>query len=148
MRRFSLSVRDLQSQTDGNVANLGETLPLIFLLLISAFFPVQAVSATGRIEGTVCEVDNCAPIRGARVTIEPLGPTGATQTVRAQDSGVFQFSGVPAGRYELQVEAAGFRPVAALPIVTIGDGTRAEDLKLLMHALGSISGLAVDLDGK
>jgi protocatechuate 3,4-dioxygenase beta subunit len=48
----------------------------------------------------------------------------------------------------LQVEAAGFRPVAALPIVTIGDGTRAEDLKLLMHALGSISGRAVDLDGK
>jgi hypothetical protein len=46
------------------------------------------------------------------------------------------------------VEAAGFRPVAALPIVTIGEGTRAEDLKLLMHALGSISGRAVDLDGK
>jgi hypothetical protein len=66
----------------------------------------------------------------------------------AGDSGVFQFPGVPAGRYELQVEAAGFRPVVALPIVTIRDGARAEDLKLLMHALGSISGRALDLDGK
>ena len=123
-------------------------LPL-YAILISAFFRVQSAGATGRIEGMVCAVDNCAPVRGAWVTIEALGATGAAQTVRADDYGMFKFSGVRAGRYELQVEAAGFRPVAAaMPIVTIGEGVRAEGLKLLLHALGSISGFALDLDGK
>jgi Carboxypeptidase regulatory-like domain len=121
---------------------------LLYVILISALLPVQSATATGRIEGIVCEVDSCAPVKGARVTIEPLGPTGTTQMVRADDSGIFQFSGVPAGRYELQVEAAGFRSVAALPIVTVADGTRAQDVKLFMHGLGSISGRAVDPVGK
>jgi hypothetical protein len=47
----------------------------------------------------------------------------------------------------LEAEADDFIPVATLPFVTLVDGGRVEDLKVLMHAMGTISGQAFDENG-
>src|SRR5215469_5324676 len=117
-------------------------------LLNSAFQQSPRPADSGRIQGTVCELDGCSPIKGARVTIEPTNSVGLKRIVTTDDAGGFQFSYLPAGRYVLEADAKDFIAVAALPLIAIGDGGRAEDVKVFMRPFGSISGQAVDENDK
>ena len=117
-------------------------------LLNCAFQQSPRPADSGRIQGTVCELDGCSPIKGARVTIEPTNSVGLKRIVTTDDAGGFQFSELPAGRYVLEAEAKDFIAVAALPLIAIGDGGRAEDVKVFMRPFGSISGQVVDENNK
>jgi Carboxypeptidase regulatory-like domain len=112
------------------------------------FAQISVPASSGRIEGTVCEIDGCNPIKGARVRIEIPNSGGMTRTAITDNAGGFQITQLPTGRYVLEVEADDFVPVAALPIVSIAEGGRANDVRVFMHRLGSISGRALDGNGK
>lgn len=102
---------------------------------------------SGTIQGIVCEVHGCSPIAGVRVSVE-IPRSGEQRTVVSDEHGEFRFSQLPAGRYQLEADAPDFNPVAVLPLVTIGDGGRAEDVTVFMHAMGSIAGRAIDENGR
>src|SRR5215467_957674 len=99
----------------------------IVWFLTGAFTQTRALVGSGRIQGRVCELDGCNPIKGARIGLSNSG--GVTRTAITDDTGGFQFSQLPAGRYVLEAEADDFLSVAALPLITIADGGRAEDVK-------------------
>ena len=101
---------------------------------------------SGTIEGIVCQIDGCQPIAGARISLE-LPNSNEKRTVTSSETGAFHFSQLLAGRYELQAEAKDFNPAAAMPLVALGNGGRAEDITVYMRALGSISGRAIDENG-
>jgi protocatechuate 3,4-dioxygenase beta subunit len=118
----------------------------IIWLLTCAFEPAPAPAA-GKIEGKVCELDGCSPIEGVRVVIELPNSGGVSRTAITDAAGGFRFSQLPPGRYVLEAEAEDFLPVAALPLMTITDGGRAEDVHIFMRPFGSISGRALDANG-
>ncbi|HEX7960030.1 MAG TPA: carboxypeptidase regulatory-like domain-containing protein [Terriglobales bacterium] len=75
-----------------------------FLLLSTAFSSAQSNYAAVR--GTVADPQH-RYIRGASIRLESL-TTGAERTLRSDDSGIFEFSGVAPGDYQLNAEAPSF----------------------------------------
>ena len=100
-------------------------------LLLYALMP-QAVGGSGTIHGTACDFDGCKPISGARISVEIPNSGGVTRTVITDETGGFTLTQLPAGRYQLEAQADAFNPVALLPLVTLSDGGRADDLRVLM----------------
>jgi len=89
---------------------------LILLCFACWFAPLQlpaaASAATVRISGTIFTTDaNRAQIvwPNARVTLKNLSSNKEISTV-SNDLGLYSFSGVPAGEYDLSVTLTGFEP--------------------------------------
>jgi hypothetical protein len=84
----------------------------------------KAVSAQsifgGEVEGRVLD-EAGYPLRGAAVTLTEAGGENGLEE-RTRDDGVFWFSYVPGGVYDLRVEALGFRPMLVVGVgVAPGD---------------------------
>jgi hypothetical protein len=62
------------------------------------------------VQGVVVDA-SAASVPGAKVTLQHRG-TGNVRTVTTLQTGEFQFTAMPIGRYSLHVEAAGFSPVS------------------------------------
>lgn len=74
-------------------------------------------------------------VRGARVTMRDLD-SGKLCETNTNESGIYAFSGLPAGRYRFQVSKAHFEPLDVAP-VHLGPGeTRSVRLKLTPQAGG------------
>jgi hypothetical protein len=116
-------------------------------LLGFGFVQKPVTTESGTIQGKVCELDGCNPIRGARIEIEIPNSGGMTRTAVSDSAGGFVFSQLPGGRYVLEAEASDFVPVAQMPIIAISEGGRAEDIEIYMRPVGSISGRALDQRG-
>ncbi len=77
-------------------------------LLLLAWSPVPAQTTSG-IRGTVTDA-SLAALAGANVTVKNLD-TGLTTASVTDNLGSYTFQLLPVGRYSLQVEAKGFKPV-------------------------------------
>lgn len=96
------------------------------LLLFFATAPlVFAQGGLGSISGTVVDPSD-APIPGATVKVVQLS-TNISRTTTTNDVGIFNLPSLPASRYEVTLEAGGFRPksvkdleVNAFQNVTLG----------------------------
>src|SRR5215467_6821909 len=88
---------------------------MALLVLLAPFALGQDVSAgiTGKITDP-----SAAPIPGATVTARDVD-RGTTARTETSAEGVYNFSRLPVGRYELRVEANGFQTAvhAAFPLV-------------------------------
>jgi hypothetical protein len=78
-------------------------------LLLSVFLsmPALAQEITGTITGSVTDQSGAA-IPGLTVTVRNMG-TNATQSVVTDENGVYVAALLPAGRYEVSLELAGFK---------------------------------------
>jgi outer membrane receptor protein involved in Fe transport len=78
-------------------------------LLLSVFLtaPAYAQEITGTITGAVTDQSGAA-IPGLTVTVRNMG-TNATQSVVTDENGVYVATLLPAGRYEVSLELAGFK---------------------------------------
>ena len=65
------------------------------------------INGLAEISGTVTDPSG-AVVQGANVTLRDLSD-GKTRRVNANDAGQFDLAGLPAGRYDVQVTAAGFK---------------------------------------
>ena len=74
------------------------------LLFVAANAIAQSTTAT--ISGTVKDAQ-AAVLPGVSVTVRNVD-TGLTRIIVTDNSGVFRFSALPVGRYELEAELAGF----------------------------------------
>jgi hypothetical protein len=75
-------------------------------------------STTGDLTGVVTDPTN-AVVPSAQVTLKNLDQGGLRDT-KTNDSGVYRFSLLQTGRYEVDIQASGFQPVARSTNVSIG----------------------------
>jgi hypothetical protein len=117
---------------------------LAAFILFSSF--LQA-SLTGTVEGTVCEVETCKPIPGARVAIATPGVQNSRKTTISDAAGRFRFQLTP-GKYVVDVAADNFSLTGNTPFLSIDDGSSFQTIKIELHSLGIISGHAFDEKGE
>src|SRR5215831_4897422 len=82
---------------------------------IAPFVHGQAAAINGEILGSITDASGAA-VAGAAVQIVNQG-TGFKQATRTSDSGLYRFSLVPLGTYELTTQAVGFADVHQTGIV-------------------------------
>lgn len=88
-----------------------------------------------RVSGTVVDADDGAPLAGARVTLEGLGPPATTDA-----AGAFRFDRVPEGVYDLAASAAG-HALLTRPVSVAGGDLTTLVLSLAAEApTGTVSG--------
>jgi len=92
---------------------------------IGAFkYPSCTTIASGTVQGTVTATTGGAPISGATVSL-------GSRTTTTNGSGVYSFSGIPAGTYPLlTAAAAGFTTGTTSSIIVTSGGTTTKDFSL------------------
>src|SRR5829696_1155363 len=108
------------------------------LALVSALAlfaaPAAAQRTSANLRGTVTDASH-ALVPGATVTLTNPD-TGLNQTAVTNESGVYSFSQLPVGRYQLKVELQGFKTATRTDIVLAVADNREVDVEL---APGSLS---------
>src|SRR5215470_1935481 len=84
-------------------------LVLCHLLFVSSLDVYAQTASTGALTGTVTDPSG-AIIQNANITLRNHG-TNETLTAATDQDGLYRFALLPAGEYELTVEAAGFSPL-------------------------------------
>lgn len=111
----------------------------VFVLLFSlaVFFgfnlhrTVAQTSTTGDLTGVVTDPTG-AIVPNVKVALRNV-EMGATHQTQTNDAGVYRFSLLPPGNYEVDVDAAGFQPIGRTTTVSIGQVTSL-DLKLALRS--------------
>jgi iron complex outermembrane recepter protein len=103
---------------------------LFGIIFITILFAAVALAQGGAtIRGTVKSQINNAPVPGVSVTIPQL-----RRSVETDQSGAYEFSGVPAGRYTIVTHIEGFSDQAKT-LVLVSGATAAVDFNLSLTAL-------------
>ena len=99
----------------------------VFGSLSAAVFG-QASAINGEIVGTVTDSAGAA-VAGAHVTIVGL-ETGYTKATHTAGNGLYRFSLLPLGHYDVRAEFAGFAPVKQTGIEVSAGATVTQDIRL------------------
>ncbi len=110
-----------------------------------------AATGTGRIAGRVLIADTGSPVRGARVSLTAAQLPGG-RTVVTDASGLFDFAGLPEGRYSLSVSKTGFvtlaygqrRPLQPGTPLQLADGQRLQGIEMRLPRGSAIAGHVFD----
>ena len=115
------------------------------------------LTGSARITGRVSALDNDAPVRRALVKLSgsPAGPQSTDpkrpylqREVQTDDNGAFDFVGLPAGSYYINVgRANGFLELARAKQVIVDEG-RALDVSIRLERTGAIVGRIADENGE
>src|SRR5471030_404285 len=108
----------------------------------------------GRISGTVMASDNGRPVKRARVFATAAELPGG-RGMLTDDSGNFDLTELPAGRYSLSVSKSGFvalsygqrRPLQAGTPLQLADGQQLKGIQFQLPRGSVISGHVLDEDG-
>jgi len=134
------------------------TLLIASLTLIGALVasqPQQAVAPMGRVSGRVIEDGTNTPVAGARVFVgldaelaTPVDPSPETVTDR---DGRYHLDALPAGRYYIAAEKAGFAPPMEPSTVQrfeVSAGQAPDGLTVVMRRGGVFTGRVLDSIGQ
>ena len=113
-----------------------------------------AAAGTGRIAGRVLATDTGRAVRGARVALSAAQLPGGRNLV-TDASGVFDFTALPEGRYNLSVSKTGFvtlaygqrRPLQPGTPLQLGSGQRLEGIEMRLPRGSAIAGHVLDENG-
>ena len=116
----------------------------------SARPPSDAPTPTGRITGRVLDGVTGRPMKLARVTVN--APGTSNRAAQTDEAGVFDFLGLPAGRYNLAVQKSGYislsygqrRPLQPGTPIQIEEGQHFKDIEFRMPRGSVISGTIAD----
>ena len=117
--------------------------------------PKDAPTPSGRISGRVVAADSGRPVKRARVFVTAVEVPGG-RGVLTDDTGTFELTDLPAGRYTLTVSKSGFvslaygqrRPLQAGTPLQLGEGEQLKGVEFRLPRGGVISGRIVDEDGE
>jgi hypothetical protein len=103
----------------------------VFLMCALPVFALAQARADATLRVTVIDPSG-AVIVGAQVTVKAAAPADAAPvTVSTMERGDAVFSSLPAGRYSIHVESAGFEPYDAADVrVRVGENRREAKLKI------------------
>jgi len=110
---------------------------------------------SGKISGRVVAADSGRPIKRARVFVNAAELPGG-RGMLTDDSGTYEITDLPAGRYTLNVSKSGFvslsygqrRPLQAGTPLQLLDGQQLKSVDFSLPRGGVISGRVVDEDGE
>ena len=113
------------------------------------------VVATARISGRVTSVDGGRPVSRARVMITAGNDLPGGRAMLTDESGVFDFTDLPAGRYTVTASKAGYvsisygqrRPLQAGTPLQLAEGQQARNLDLRLPRGSAITGHVFDENG-
>lgn len=105
-----------------------QSLKLIGVLAFSAAAFAQTGAMNGEIAGTVTDPSGAA-LPGATVEVTNTG-TGYKQSVKTSDAGLYRFSLLPLGTYDLNATASGFAAYRQTGIVLNAGATATVDVTL------------------
>ena len=116
----------------------------------SARQQAEAQGPTGRITGRVLDGVTGRPMKLARVTLNAPGTTN--RAAQTDETGVFDFLALPAGRYNLAVQKSGYvnlsygqrRPLQPGTPIQLEDGQHFKDIEFRMPRGSVISGIISD----
>src|SRR5712691_3821068 len=109
---------------------------------------------TGRITGRVVAADTGRPVKRARVFVTAAELPGG-RGMMTDDAGVFDFTELPAGRYNLTVSKSGFvslsygqrRPLQAGTPLQLADGQQLKGIQFQLPRGSVVGGHVLDEDG-
>ena len=96
----------------------------LLTLAVRTTFPVMAQTPTGSVRGVVKDQQS-AVIANAKVTVTNKA-TGAVRTTNVGSDGIYAVENLPAGDYELKVEAEGFATQNISLVVQVGSTTSGD----------------------
>jgi uncharacterized protein (DUF2141 family) len=116
--------------------------------------PSTAPVVAGRLSGRVLAADTGRPVKRARVFITAAELPGG-RGVLTDDSGTFDFTELPAGRYTLTASKSGFiglsygqrRPLQAGTPLQLADGQQLQGIDFRLPRGGVVAGHVFDEDG-
>lgn len=110
----------------------------------SSSLPQEAAAISGR----VLKATDGSPLGNARLQLAGADDQSATFQAKSDGRGLYEFSGVPAGKYRLRVKRAGYSPAtyANVLIVAAAQALRGIDFRLQPESV--IVGRIVDGDGE
>ena len=106
---------------------------VIVLALFSVMQPAWAQQVTAAITGTVVDPVG-APINGATVTASDT-ERGTVYTAKTNDSGVFNFTRIPVGNYEVRATSSGFETAVQPPFTLVLNQTARLEFKMKVGAV-------------
>ncbi len=106
---------------------------VIVLALFSVMQPAWAQQVTAAITGTVVDPAG-APINGATVTASDT-ERGTVYTTKTNDSGVFNFTRIPVGNYEVRATGSGFETAVQPPFTLVLNQTARLEFKMKVGAV-------------
>ncbi len=92
-----------------------QSLILCLIVVVTSLDVCAQSASTGALTGTVTDPSS-AVVQNAKMTLRNYG-TGVTLTAITDKDGLYRFSLLPPGEYELTVEAVGFAPLVVRAIV-------------------------------
>ncbi len=107
---------------------------------IAAFAFPECLAATGRLQGTITDVDSGDPVVGAEVTAE----AARVYLSYSDEEGKYAFPALQPGVYTVTVEAYGYQPKAASGITVTEETTVTQDFQLTPLPTSVVSGTVVD----
>ena len=117
---------------------IGVSVPILCLcaLLVGVCQPAMAQNATtGELVGTVTDPAG-AIVPGAKIHLRSLSQS-ETRESQTSSAGVYRFSLLSPGKYELKIEAKDFESVVQTVEVSLG-ATQTVDLKLTLGATSQV----------
>jgi hypothetical protein len=108
---------------------------VMVLALFSVSQPASSQQTTAAITGTV-EDSAGAVLDGATVTARDTD-RGASYTAKSSNGGVFNFSNLPIGTYEVKAEAAGFDTAVQPPITLVLNERARVEFKMKVGAVSN-----------
>ena len=132
--------------------------PVAMALCTGVFLAAAAAQSPGKgaISGTVLDGVSGDPVRKAIVTLTLEGSPRRWATARTDSSGHFEFTELPAGKYELWAGKGTGEGIAIYgadrfgelgDLIALNDGETRSGLKLRFLRSASISGHVYDSDG-
>lgn len=126
---------------------------ICLFLAASAFFSDTAVaqpstseSPTAEVHGVVTHVDEqgqATALAGIAVKLIPDSPNAAPLSAGSDSVGHFQFTGLSAGTYSLDVRLNGFKPFANTLVLKPGE-SQVQDIRLELAAMA----VSIDVQGQ
>src|SRR6266536_8642 len=117
--------------------------------------PAAAPAPAGRISGRVVTSDTGRPVKRARVFLNAAELPGGGRGMLTDDSGLYEITDLPAGRYRLNVSKSGFvslsygqrRPLQAGTPLQLLDGQQLKGVDFQLPRGSAIAGRVLDEDG-
>ena len=104
-------------------------LVLLALAVLSGFvMPAWSQEVTAGVVGTVTDTSG-APLNGATVTLQNTDQ-GTVWTATTSDAGVYSFTRLPVGSYQVKVSATGFQTAVYPPFVLVLNQTARVDVQM------------------
>jgi hypothetical protein len=113
-----------------------QSLALCLLVILTSFDLFPQTASTGALTGTVFDPAG-AVVSNAAITLHNNG-TRQTFTDVTDPSGIYRFTLLPPGKYELTVEAVGFAPIVLLEVMIEITEVRRIPIKLVVRSVPEV----------